>query len=221
MSASCRFTVSFPHPAAPRRGQRRSVGCPGTWNTPLRYYIPRKGINAIGTGQGQPGRSAGAREVRSTTGWESHRVSRGVTGNVGNLPRFPLRTARVLGGTTMKLRMAIGMAAAVILVARMAQVVRSRWHGASGDRPQPVSATALPAPGQARATLSVPEMWCSGCTAASGLALKRLRGVQAVAPRLETRQIIVNYDPTLVHSTDLVSAMASAGFTAILEGCRR
>lgn len=123
----------------------------------------------------------------------------------------------------MKVRLAAGVAAAVILGVGMAQVVRSRWHGTSGETAGAAHGErdAAPAPGHARVTLSVPDMWCGGCAAASELALERLPGVHAATPRLDTRQIIVDYDPTRARQAELVSAVASAGFTAIIEGCHR
>jgi copper chaperone CopZ len=121
------------------------------------------------------------------------------------------------------MRRAAGVAAVVALLAGMAQAVSSRWHGTSADRAQSAAARARPAPGlgQTRATLSVPDLWCGGCAAASELALRRLPGVQAVVSRLDTRQIIVDYDPARVHQAELVSAVASAGFTATVVGCHR
>ena len=63
-----------------------------------------------------------------------------------------------------------------------------------------------------KVTFSIPAMWADHHTLAVREALGQVSGVQEVVASAMYKDVLVNYDPTVVSSEDLASTLAEAGY---------
>lgn len=63
--------------------------------------------------------------------------------------------------------------------------------------------------------LSVSDMHCPSCPKLITLGLKDQKGVTSVAASLENKQVVVDFDPSKIKITDLVSNVKESGYTAV------
>ena len=61
-------------------------------------------------------------------------------------------------------------------------------------------------------TLIAPDISCNHCIATIREALSRLAGVQFLGGNLQTKQVTIRYDPSVVELTDIEKAMEEEGY---------
>lgn len=61
-------------------------------------------------------------------------------------------------------------------------------------------------------TLTAPDISCNHCIATIREALSRLAGVQFLGGNLQTKQVTIRYDPSVVELTDIEKAMEEEGY---------
>jgi copper chaperone CopZ len=61
-------------------------------------------------------------------------------------------------------------------------------------------------------TLTAPDISCNHCIATIRKALSRLAGVQFLGGNLQTKQVTIRYDPSVVELTDIEKAMEEEGY---------
>ncbi|MFA5894564.1 MAG: heavy metal translocating P-type ATPase [Candidatus Shapirobacteria bacterium] len=66
--------------------------------------------------------------------------------------------------------------------------------------------------------LSVPDMHCASCPKIITIGLKDLKGVTSVAASLDTKQVTVDFDPSKIKVTDLITNIKDSGYAATAEG---
>jgi mercuric ion binding protein len=66
-------------------------------------------------------------------------------------------------------------------------------------------------------TLSVPGMYCEMCPVTVGKALQKVKGVEKVTARYETKQAVVTFDDAKTSAAALQKATADAGYPSTLE----
>lgn len=61
-------------------------------------------------------------------------------------------------------------------------------------------------------TLIAPDISCDHCIATIREALSRLAGVQFLGGNLQTKQVTIRYDPSVMELTDIEKAMEEEGY---------
>ena len=61
-------------------------------------------------------------------------------------------------------------------------------------------------------TLTAADISCDHCIATIREALSRLAGVQFLGGNLQTKQVTIRYDPSVVELTDIEKAMEEEGY---------
>lgn len=65
-------------------------------------------------------------------------------------------------------------------------------------------------------TFNVGDMHCQSCPKLIQLDLRQKMGVVAASASLDTKLVVVEYDPTVVSPEELISTIKDSGYTATI-----
>lgn len=66
-------------------------------------------------------------------------------------------------------------------------------------------------------TLSVPDMHCESCPKLIKITLLEIDGVIEVSTSLETKKVVVSFDPQKISTSAIIDSIKEIGYTASLK----
>ncbi|MFA5828444.1 MAG: heavy-metal-associated domain-containing protein [Candidatus Shapirobacteria bacterium] len=66
-------------------------------------------------------------------------------------------------------------------------------------------------------TLSVPDMHCDSCPKLIKITLMEMEGVEEVSASLDSKTVVVSFDPRKTSTEALISSIKEIGYTASLK----